>query len=78
MVPDSTVDSQLISRPRRESALAKPLLERIGTTGRKVQAFDAVWVARDHELIAGQGLPTDDFAQVKGEVLSGERLPDLA
>ena len=36
--------------------------------GAKVQAFDAVWVARDHELIAGQGLPTDDFAEVKGKV----------
>ena len=36
--------------------------------GCKVQTFDAVWVARDDELVAGQGLPADDFAQVVGKM----------
>ena len=66
--PIARVDSQLISSLKCETSLAKPLCERLGALGRKVQTFDAGSVARDHELIARQGLAADDFAQVKGKV----------
>ena len=39
--------------------------------------FDVISVARDHELIAGQGLPTDDFPQVKGKVLERRKAAGL-
>ena len=63
------VDSQLVSSLRRKPALAQPVRQRIGATGRKVQAFDAVSVAGDDEFIAGQSLPPDDLAQVERNVL---------
>ena len=66
--PIARVDSQLLSSLGHEPALAQPLRERIDATRRKVQAFDAVWVARDDEFVAGQGLPPNDLAQVERKV----------
>src|SRR5207302_1810097 len=67
--PIARVDSQAISRLRNETALAKPLGERIDGCEREVQALGAIRIAREHQLIPRQCLPLDNLAYVVCKML---------
>src|SRR4051794_10746083 len=62
-------DSQAAPRWRNEPAFAQPVRKGVGGIRREVQSLCTSRVMRDNQLVAGQCLPADDFAQVVGKML---------
>lgn len=62
-------DSQVFPRTGHEPAFAQALYEGIDVNWRKVQSLRAVWIVGDDELVAWQGLLSDDLAQIVCKVL---------
>ncbi len=67
--PIARANSQLFPWVRYEPALSQPLCERVDRSRCKVQPLRAVWILRDDEFVARQGLPAHDLAQVISKVL---------